>query len=531
MKQTIFYGGDILTMEEPITVEAVLVRDGIIVQAGSLRDILAHKDDQTELRHLHGKTLLPAFLDPHSHITGLASTMGLASLEGADSFADLVSRLKAFAAKSGRPEGSWITGFGYDHNFLKEKAHPTKEVLDAAFAHTPVLITHASGHMGVANSAALAELGITADTRDPQGGNIGRVPGTQEPNGYLEETAFTGLTSQLSQPTLQQRLEQLDAAQNLYLQNGITTVQDGRVRPDEWAILKAMAEAGRFLVDVVGYVTLADHRAIALENPAYRKKYRNRLKIGGYKMFLDGSPQGKTAWLSEPYANSPDGYSGYPIYSDKQVQSLITQALYDNMQLLTHCNGDAAAEQLIAGFEKAAASHENAAATRPVMIHAQTVRYDQLERMHDLSMIASFFVAHTHYWGDVHLQNLGRSRASRISPARTAGKLGVVYTFHQDSPVLPPNMLDTVWCAVNRMTKNGVVLGDCERVTPLNALKAVTIHAAYQYFEENRKGSIRPGKLADLVILDQNPLTVDPMSIRDIRVMETIKEGVSVYTA
>lgn len=531
MKQTIYYGGDILTMEEPITVEAILVKDGIIAQAGSLRDILAQKEEETVLEHLHGKTLLPAFLDPHSHITALASTMGLAPLDGADSFDDIVSRLEDFRKKQTISSGQWLTGFGYDHNFLKEKAHPTKEVLDRAFPDTPVLITHASGHMGVVNSAALAALGVTSRTPDPEGGKIGRMDGTMEPNGYLEETAFTALSSKLPQPTMEQLLDQLDAAQKVYLQNGITTVQDGFTRPGEWTMLKAMTKAKRFLVDVVGYVALTDHRSLRTENTAYCKEYQNRLRIGGYKMFLDGSPQGKTAWLSEPYASSSDGYRGYPIYTDEQVYTLICQALQDGVQLLTHCNGDAAAQQLIDGFERALSSFPNAPSTRPVMIHAQTVRPDQLQRMAPLSMIASFFVAHTHYWGDVHLKNLGLKRANRISPARTAGKLGVTYTFHQDTPVLPPNMIDTVWCAVNRVTKSGVTLGECERVTPLAALKAVTINAAYQYFEEGRKGSIHEGKLADLVILDRNPLTVDPMDIRKIRVIKTIKEGETVYSA
>ena len=202
MKQTIYYGGDILTMEEPITVEAILVKDGIIAQAGSLRDILAQKEEETVLEHLHGKTLLPAFLDPHSHITALASTMGLAPLDGADSFDDIVSRLEDFRKKQTISSGQWLTGFGYDHNFLKEKAHPTKEVLDRAFPDTPVLITHASGHMGVVNSAALAALGVTSRTPDPEGGKIGRMDGTMEPNGYLEETAFTALSSKLPQPTM-----------------------------------------------------------------------------------------------------------------------------------------------------------------------------------------------------------------------------------------------------------------------------------------------------------------------------------------
>lgn len=163
------------------------------------------------------------------------------------------------------------------------------------------------------------------------------------------------------------------------------------------------------------------------------------------------------------------------------------------------------------------------------MIHAQLLRRDQLSALRSLGMIPSFFVAHTYYWGDVHIRNFGLARASAISPAASALREGLPFTFHQDTPVLPPDMLTAVGCAVTRTTRTGRVLGEEERLLPLDALRAVTVNAAYQYFEEDRKGSIREGKLADFVLLDENPLTVEPGRIRDIRVLRTIKEGVTVY--
>ena len=144
-------------------------------------------------------------------------------------------------------------------------------------------------------------------------------------------------------------------------------------------------------------------------------------------------------------------------------------------------------------------------------------------------MIPSFFVAHVYHWGDIHIKNYGMERASRISLAKSAQDKGIIYTFHQDSPVIEPNMLETIWCAVNRITKNGVLLGNDERISPLDALKAVTKNAAYQYFEEDIKGTLKEGKLADLVILDKNILKVDPMKIKDIQVVETIKEGETIF--
>ena len=159
------------------------------------------------------------------------------------------------------------------------------------------------------------------------------------------------------------------------------------------------------------------------------------------------------------------------------------------------------------------------------MIHAQLLQPEQLADMAKLNLIASFFIAHIYHWGDTHIQNFGMERASQISPVGTAIQEGVTYTFHQDTPVIAPNMMDTIWCAVNRKTRNGIELGEEQKISVYDALKAITIHGAYQYFEEDKKGSIREGKLADLVILDQNPLKVNPMDLRDIQVVCTIKNG------
>lgn len=236
--------------------------------------------------------------------------------------------------------------------------------------------------------------------------------------------------------------------------------------------------------------------------------------------------------MSRPYENSDDGYCGYPIYKDEEVEKFIDISLKEKMQLLTHCNGDAAADQLIDAFEKVLNLKEQSSENhiRPVMIHAQTVREDQIDDMKVINMIPSYFVAHTYYWGDIHIKNLGEDRAFKISPLKTTIEKGLIYTLHQDTPVIAPNMLETVWCAVNRITKKGIQIGENEKISPLDALKGVTINAAYQYFEEDKKGSIKEGKLANLIILDENPLTIDPMKIKDIKVLQTIREGEVLYS-
>jgi len=322
-------------------------------------------------------------------------------------------------------------------------------------------------------------------------------------------------------------------AQEMYFSHGVTTAQDGAANAEDIRLLRAAAAEGRLKIDVVAYpVVSADARELCEKNAECVEKYVDHYKIGGYKMFLDGSPQGKSAWLTRPYENSGD-YLGYPRQTDAETEACCKQAIEDGRQLLTHCNGDAAGDQLLACYEKAYAEtgHKKKNDLRPVMIHCQTVRDDQLDRMATLHMIPSIFVGHVYYWGDVHLMNLGRERAERISPARSALKRDLRMNFHQDTPVTPPDMFHSVWCAVNRRTRSGAVLGERQSVGVYDALRAVTINPAYQYFEEGSKGSLKEGKRADMIIVDRDPVTADPASLKDIRVLETIKDGETVYVS
>lgn len=529
MLEQIYYNGPILTMEDELYAEALYVKNGKIEKVGTYAEISKLQNNNTQLIDLKGHTLMPAFIDSHSHMTAFANTLILVDLSTVTSFETLKEKLTTFKNSKKLVPGEWIIGFGYDHNTLIEKQHPTKVLLDEVSGDHPILISHASGHMGVVNTPALVSLGITASTPNPEGGHIGRMKKSHEPNGYLEENAFLHNSSKIPQPSMSAIIQALEEAQNIYLSYGITTAQDGMVNEQEWQLGQYLSAQNKLKVDVVGYVDLKNSPAIIKQNQAYVGHYVNRYKLGGYKIFLDGSPQGKTAWLTTPYENAEDGYRGYPIYTETEVEALVKTALDENLQLLTHCNGDAAADQLLTAFETVLEKghYED---TRPVMIHAQTVRYDQIDRMKALHMIPSYFVAHTYYWGDIHIQNLSMERASKISPAHTTLLKGVPYTFHQDTPVVLPHMMHTVWCAVNRITQNGIVLGEEEKLSPLDALKGITINAAYQYFEETTKGSLKAGKNADLVILDQNPLTIDPMLIKEIKVLETIKDGTTLYT-
>ena len=528
----IYYNGDILTMEDTRTEpEAVLISDGIIAFTGSLKEAVraAHQPEMTDL---NGKTLMPAFIDGHSHISLVAQFSQFADLSGCESFADIKMRLTAFQKEKKIGDGGAVIGVGYDHNFLDEKKHPDKNVLDEVSDQIPVFVLHASGHMGVGNSVLLKEAGIDASAPDMEGSRFGRIPGSMEPDGYAEETkALNLLLARVYAKIPGDPKAQIEKAQELYLSHGITTIQDGAASGQDMETLFEAAKEGLLKADVVSYVLVGEEpEKLEQEYAELKKAYWNHLKLGGRKVILDGSPQGKTAWLSKPYVGEEE-YRGYPAMEQEKVQTYIRNAIENGVQILAHCNGDAAAQQWIDSFEKAmeqcgVSKEDN---LRPVMIHCQTVRKDQLLRMKNIGMIPSMFVDHVYYWGDIHLKNLGEERAEAISPAKSAFEQGLCVNFHQDSPVVPPDMLHTVWCAVNRVTREGKILGGEERVDVFEALKAVTINGAYAYFEEDKKGSITEGKLADLVILDRNPLKTPVSELKDIKVTETLKEGETVY--
>lgn len=535
--ETIYYGGKIITMTEQSTQaavanapEALVVRNGRIAAVGSYVELNKTLGPGAKRIDLQGKCLMPGFIDPHGHAALAGQMAMLCDLSQCESFADIIATLKDYITKKKITGKNAVMGFGYDHNFLAEYAQPDKRVLDRVSKEIPIFILHVSAHLACANTAALALAGITAETEDPQGGVIGRIPGTREPSGYLEEAGMQLLQKGIASRIKPDIKAMLGGVQKKYLENGITTIQDGATTDRDFGLLKLMATLGLLKLDVVTYPLLsADGGEILKKNPGRDGKYHRHLKIGGYKLVLDGSPQGRSAWMSEPYLGGEPDYYAYPWLQNEQVDSYVKRAIAEGKQLLAHCNGDAASQQYLNAYEKALAETGSNVDLRPVMIHCQTVRNDQLDRMAKLNMIASIFVGHVWYWGDIHMRNFGEKRGHHISPVRDALDRGIHVNFHQDPPVTRPDMLHSVWCAVNRISRSGNVIGEDQKIGVYDALRAVTVEGAYQYFEEDSKGTLAVGKHADLVILSDSPLEVDPMNIRDIRVLETVKDGKTVY--
>lgn len=524
--EKIYFNGDILTLEEELYADSILIKDDKIYKIGSKDELISLGKD-AEIIDLKGRTLMPAFIDTHSHFSGYANSLLQVSLEDAENFKGIQKKIKAFIEDNNIKPGEWVVAKGYDQNNLEEKTHPDKRVIDAVAKDNPVVLQHASGHMGVFNSKALEALNINKDTKPIEGGIIEIKNG--EVTGYLEENAYVDIVQKIPLSSLESITKALKKAERNYLSYGITTVQEGYVVKPLCDILDLCIHTKLLDIDLIGYIDLKNADEIEDRMKNCLGKYSNHIKMGGYKIFLDGSPQARTAWMRKPYEDAEDGYSGYGVCTDEELEKKLLRAVNENTQVIAHCNGDKAVEQYLNIYEKVLKETDKESTIRPVIIHAQLLARDQLPKVKELKMIPSFFIAHVYYYGDVHLKNFGEDRAEVISPANSAFKEGIKFTLHQDSPVIEPNMLETIWCAVNRITKSGITLGEQEKVSPLEAIKAVTKNAAYQYFEEDIKGSIKEGKKADLIILDKNPLKVKPIEIKDIQVLETIKDGISLY--
>lgn len=449
MAQTLYYNGTILTMEDRRPqVEAVLTEDGRILDTGTWDKVKERAGDKTRRLDLQGRVMLPGFIDAHSHFTACASHTMEVDLGGACSFEDIITCIRQYIADKKIPEGKWVTASGYDHNRLKEHSHPRRKVLDQASPQNPLILKHQSGHMGVFNTMALNLLGVTGQTQAPQGGVIEMEGGL--PTGYMEENAFLGFQGRVPMPSAEDFLTAYGRAQELYASYGITTVQEGLMAGRLVPLYQMLLKSGLLKLDLISYMDIRDSDAARNTFESHIKNYKGHMKIGGYKMFLDGSPQGRTAWMRTPYLpEAPDkqekgqgdasprthetkeDYCGYNTLEDSQVKQNILKAELEDMQLLAHCNGDMAAEQYMDQLETVYRELGSGNSRkpgfyrgdiRPVMIHAQLLGLDQLERVKKLGVIPSFFLAHVYHWGDIHVRNFGPERAGRISPAASALK-------------------------------------------------------------------------------------------------------------
>ena len=544
----IYYGGDIVTVDDGRPeAEAVLVGDGRIVAVGGKRELMRSRRPDTKLGDLKGMTMLPGFIDSHSHISSVTKFPDFSPAEGVTSVETLVEygrrEFDAWydrsVAEGTYEPGDWFIGNGYDNTVFPGAEGPTADDLDRISEEVPVCIIHMSNHVAVVNNRALELMGYSPGSPlvREYAALLGRYPDGRL-NGLLEEEAYFRLyydpnvlmdNAVTNAPSEEDVLRH---AMRVYASHGITTAQDGAGSNIAASVRTIVEQGDSLIIDINSYGDLG-----SMSVPSREAVYRDGLRRAGVKLFLDGSPQAKTAWLLEPYYVVPAGkgadYDGFPQMTDDELYSQLAECLRKGYQVIAHTNGSAAIGQFLDQYARAKLVTAAEEGMKPVLIHAQTITEEQLDRAEELGVDVSFFNDHTYYWGDYYLTSiLGPELGRRISPLRTAlERKGLNITIHQDSPVVPPDMLFSIYNAVNRITRSGQPIGPEYAVTPMEALRMVTVNGARQYGQEDDRGSITPGKIADFVILDRNPLKVPGTEIKDIAVVRTVKRGRVIYPA
>ena len=515
----VYRNGTILTMDSGGSqAQALAVRGETILAVGSDAEIMALADPHTVVTDLRGRTMLPGFIDGHSHFVsaGLmaATQLDLSSppVGGVKNIAEIKGLIRAKAAET--PKGEWILGFGYDDTGLEDKRHPLASDIDEVAPEHPVLLRHVSGHLSACNGLALAKASYTKDTPDPVGGVIRRDE-HGNPNGVLEEPpAREPVFRHIPAPTEADWMEGIKAACAAYTAKGVTTAQDGFTATGDWGALKRAHELGllRNRVQILPGVSRMDINTFNTHVSGTQLTADGKISLGAAKLLADGSLQCYTGYLSNPYHkviyDLPDGpmWRGYPMEPEQQFIEKVVGLHRQGWQLAIHGNGDDAIQMILNAYEEAQKRYPRADA-RHIVIHCQTVREDQLDRIKRLGVVPSFFVVHTYFWGDRHRDIfLGPDRAARLDPAGSAVREGLPFSLHADTPVLPQMTMLSIHTAVNRETKGGAVLGPDQRISTLEAVRAYTSYAALFSHSEAWRGTIEPGKVADFVIPSEDIL-------------------------
>jgi predicted amidohydrolase YtcJ len=530
--------GNVITVDAKDTLaEGVAVRDGIILKVGTNADMESLIGGKPEVMDLRGKTVVPGFIDSHTHNVHIGEfrynfeLLNMAA-ELNPSIADVQRKIRERAKET--PKGDWIGGRYFDPNGLKEERWPTREELDACTPENPLMITIRGGHACVVNSKALELAGITRDTPDPEGGVIEKDPPTGEPTGVLRDVPI--MKTIVPQATLEDLKDGLALVSEEYVKTGITSTGDAGAtdRPESYRAYQEAVAEGR----------LKTRTYLMIHEEFYRKNDlglrtgfgNDRLRLGPVKLLVDGSIQCFTCAFYEPYVTKDTrGLEGLR-YTQDRLDEIVAEAHRLGYQVAIHAQGDYGITVAVNAIEHAMQKHPRPD-SRHRIEHTLCPRMEDLKRMKELGIIANFYLFHPWFWGDQHINNfIGKERADKMVPVKTAMKMGVVSCAHSDCPVCTPNdpvwpanPLWGMWCAVNRKTRSGVDIGPGEKLTPMEALRAYTINGAYASFEEDIKGSIEPGKLADMVVLSHNPLEIDPWEIRNIVVEKTIIGGEIVY--
>ena len=535
---TVYFNGDILTMEgdKPQYVEAVVVKDKKIVFTGNLRDALSKADANPTMLDLKGQTLMPGFIDAWGHFTLIAQNtlsvnLGYFSEKPPHTTQEIIGRLKAEA----QPFNGWIIGSEYADAFLTD-GPLTIAQLDQAFPNQPVFLNNISTLTGIVNTAGLKKLGFTKKTKVTQGmlpvdPKTGKLTGELIGGPNFEATAkvFGKYSHDLTMETYRK-------AEKVYASNGYTTAQSYQTTTQDISNMRQAVDRNVISLDLIALPTYDVVDQLLATNKSYPfgiyTKGDGGFKVAGILVETDGAPQLRLAYFTKPYIDTtgfPKNWRGMAVASQDLVNKYAKLAYEKNIQYFGYSNGDAGIDMALSGITKAIKETGITEDRRSVISHSFFVRDDQLDQYKANKILPQFMPNHIWMYGDVYRQILGDERANSMVPLNLAKAKGMQFGLHNDTPSSGPSALFTIWTAVNRKTYGGATLGPDQRIDPYTALRGFTSVPAYQYKEEASKGSITAGKLADMVVLDRNPLKVDPMEIKDIQIVKTIKNGKDLY--
>lgn len=536
---------NILTMDRQNTrAGSIAVKDGIIEKIWSKDEPPKVEIDfslkNTTIINLKGNTLIPGFIDTHSHLLMYARFRKQVNCGTPpnNKISEVLEKIKIAANKT--PAGEWVLGWGFDDTLMLEQRYMTRNELDAIVPDKPVFIRHISAHFAVANSIALKLAGIDENSNDPAGGHFGR-DNRGNLNGILYELpALERFQSVIPLPTTDTIAELIGVASKDYLAQGITTCTDAGVGMDlgmqefnaHINAVKNNLNPMRMRLMIVNSLLndkgpFADFTAEELDHHIRMSSF-NRVRLDSAKLFQDGSIQGLTGALREPYYGDPD-IKGELIFEQNQLNNEILALHKRGFRIAIHGNGDRAIDSIISAYSNAL-NIEQRQKHRHRIEHVQTVTSEDLDKMADLNIAASFFINHVYYWGDRHKRLfLGPDRAAEINPLADACKKGILYTLHSDCPITPISPLFSIWAAVNRKTREGKILGQHQIISVEEALRAMTLFGARLNFEENEIGSLEIGKRADFAVLNSDPTAINPMQIKEVQVLETYIGGKLVY--
>jgi len=508
--------------------EAVAIYANRIVAVGSTKDISKLAGPNTRTIDAKGRLVLPGFNDAHTHFLSGGFQLSSVDLRDANSPQEFAARIKAFAEKL--PKGRWVTGGDWDHERWPDAKLPTRELIDSFTQETPVFVNRLDGHMALANSLALKLAGVTRETLDPPGGVIVRDK-SGEPTGVLKDAAQSFVWKVVSPSTFEEKLDAARAATNYAAQFGVTSIQDMSAG-DDVGIYQTLLDRGELKTRIYAVSPLPAWERVA--RMGVRAHFGSEmLRVGGLKGFADGSLGSTTALFYEPYRDDPStsGIAGDEMYPEGVMLKRVTEADRAGLQVMIHAIGDRANDLILSIYEQV--ERENGKRDRRFRIeHAQHLRAQDIPRFARDDVIASMQPYHAIDDGRWAEKRIGKDRIKTTYAFRSLLDSGATLAFGTDWTVAPLNPLLSIYAAVTRRTldgKNPQGWVPEQKISVEESVRAYTLGSAYAEFQENVKGTIAVGKLADLVLLSRDIFKIDPNDIENVKVVMTMVDGRVVY--